>query len=128
MTKLTTVPPRRFSILPMSSHFKEGIEAQVKLWRQVSPDAFPELLALQSAAGDHTLRFRAAFSGDSAKGPAAFFKEAPAAGDLQNKGKPRVGFLFSGQGSHHPRMGAALYRRFAVFRCAPFSPLPISLS
>jgi phthiocerol/phenolphthiocerol synthesis type-I polyketide synthase C len=121
-TVLSTVAPRCFQALLLSAHYPEGVDAALAGWAQHlgSREALlPELVALQAAVGDHTLRFRCAIVGDTARGLEHFLKtgkrvvvdQQPRAGEM-----PRLGFVFGGQGSHHVRMGVSLYRRFRVFR------------
>ena len=130
--QVSTVPPRMFVALPLSSSSPETLEKELMAWKEFP---FPDMdhlkaaIAVQGAllSSNTAARHRGVWVGDLKADQDSFF--SPKSGALlstdptvtevirnRKSAATRVGFVFSGQGGHHARMGAGLYARFEEFR------------
>eukprot|EP01065_Artemidia_motanka_P044203 TRINITY_DN624_c0_g3_i1.p1 TRINITY_DN624_c0_g3~~TRINITY_DN624_c0_g3_i1.p1 ORF type:complete len:4504 (+),score=1497.62 TRINITY_DN624_c0_g3_i1:83-13594(+) len=116
---LPTVTEGEVIALPLALHYKDGLPEYVRRFETASTDA----MLAHAVGGDHEAgRNRLVLVGPAGKDFFSAAERVEGEAKLQaraNRGKGslvRVGFVFGGQGSHHPKMGSELYQRFPAFR------------
>lgn len=93
----------------------QGNLAKLASYLQTS-EARLEDIAFTLHAGRKAFSFRAAIVCSSAKNGAEIIEQQKVKPQRVSHQVPRVAFLFPGQGSQYPQMGAALYRSHSLFR------------
>lgn len=109
----STPSGRRWHVLRLSAANAPGLEAQAQAlsaWRAENPEASLADAAWTLDVGRARLRERGAMLVEDGIAPAMLIRASSV------RAKPGLVWVFPGQGSQHPRMGAGLYREDAVFR------------
>jgi acyl transferase domain-containing protein/NAD(P)-dependent dehydrogenase (short-subunit alcohol dehydrogenase family)/acyl carrier protein len=104
-------------VLPLSAPDAEGLARLSQAWEQrlaSASEADVPALAAEAGAGRAHFRVRRAVVGRTLEELRAGLREQAAAAGAARE--PRVGFLFSGQGSQYFGMGRTLYETEPVFR------------
>ncbi|MBN8907248.1 MAG: type I polyketide synthase, partial [Rhodospirillales bacterium] len=114
MTQGPMSPLRPLHILPLSARDPAALEALVAAWSETLADPAADFAALCHTAGAGRARFPHRLALVAAD--AATARTALATTPRSTAGKPRIGFLCTGQGSTYAGMAAGLAETAPVFR------------
>jgi myxalamid-type polyketide synthase MxaE and MxaD len=111
----------RAYVLPLSARTPEGLRGLAGAYREFlhNTDAKPADICYTAAAGRSHHGYRLAACGRSREELRTELEQWLSRPDSDlSPDKPRVAFVFSGQGSHWAGMGRDLYEQYPIFRAA----------